>query len=248
MGFIKVKSGSRNPGFIVLPPAHLFFQGPQEPPKYLHLLDTYPAPWLRPPQSWLAPTVTLRTTTRHTAEVQPLRDFLCSRDACYAFYDHLDPRAVKKADLENSVGSDNIAPSLHGEKIIVSKKSSHGVGTGVRRTAYWWHVDCKACVVCVLQAIALAIGGASVPCCCAETHPSQGSRPLCRWAMDLRLPRVRGARQRVHPRVRAQLCLLPARMAMSRAFRMPAADSCPSVLTDTHSSSTGSSIGGGAPS
>lgn len=46
------------------------------------------------------------------------------------------PRAVKKADLENSVGSEHIAPSLHGEKVIVSKKSSHGVGTGVLVTAY----------------------------------------------------------------------------------------------------------------
>ena len=29
------------------------------------------------------------------------------------------------------MGTDDIAPSLHGEKVIVSKKSSHGVGTGV---------------------------------------------------------------------------------------------------------------------
>jgi hypothetical protein len=47
-------------------------------------------------------------------------------------YDDSAYSGVKKADLEASTGTyatDDIAPSLHGEKVLVSQKSSHGVGT-----------------------------------------------------------------------------------------------------------------------
>ena len=128
--------------------------------------------------------------------------------ACYALCDSIASRAGKKGDLENSVntvGTEDIAPSLHGEKVVVSKKSSHGVGTGV-------------VVMTITSACSSVIAVAYLPVDnmrCRRRHLACRlavlkvrvfqPRLLCRRALDLRFPRVCRARQRVHPRVRPLL-------------------------------------------
>ncbi len=155
------------------------------------------------PKSWSAATATEHMMTRLTAV--RLDYISCCGNACYAFRNSITSSAGKKGDLEhsvNTVGTDDIAPSLHGEKVIVSKKSSHGVGTGVlvMTVSSPFHYSC----VPTHGRRGLAL------CSAALTVQLLQPRVLCRWALDLRLPRVCCARQRFHSRVRHLLRCLPA--------------------------------------
>lgn len=69
-----------------------------------------------------------------------------------------------------------------------------------------------------LQLPALSVGGTAITR--GPTANAFLTCLLCRWTVDLRFPRVRGARQRVHPRVRALLRVLPVR-GIVRALSMP---------------------------
>ena len=99
--------------------------------------------------------------TVRTAEVNIRQPSLCRANLGTRRVTGVAACAGKKGDLENSVGTyatDDVAPSLHGEKVIVSNKSSHGVGTGARaltEQVFIW----RACVRLRLPSNLPRLGG-----------------------------------------------------------------------------------------